>query len=148
MFYQLFSLLGQPNWHLKLTITIRYTLCVGGCECEREYCYYLVTKWCPTLCDSMHCSLRGSSVEGTSQTRILEWVAMSSSRGSSQPRNQTWVLCIAGRFFTIWAKIHRKCSINMPWMDEWSASGAAGDIHSTCLPNTLSPLSSNGFSFT
>ena len=44
-----------------------------------------------------------SSVHGILQARILEWVAISSSRGSSQPRDQTQVSCIAGRFFTIWA---------------------------------------------
>ena len=46
---------------------------------------------CLTLCNPMDCSLPGSSVHGISQARILEWVAMSSSRGSSQPRNQTCV---------------------------------------------------------
>ena len=40
---------------------------------------------------------------GILQARILEWVAMPYSRGSSQPRDQTHVSCIAGRFFTIWA---------------------------------------------
>ena len=40
---------------------------------------------------------------GILQARILEWVAMPSSKGSSQPRNRTWVSCIAGRFFTSWA---------------------------------------------
>ena len=45
----------------------------------------------------------GSSEDGILQARILEWVAISSSRGSSQPRNRTWVSCIAGRFFTDWA---------------------------------------------
>ena len=42
-----------------------------------------------TLCDPMDCSLLDSSVHRILQARILEWVAMSSSRGSSQPRNQT-----------------------------------------------------------
>ena len=56
---------------------------------------------CPTLCDHMDHSPPGSSVHGILQTRILEWVAISSSRGSSQPRDQTQVCCIAGRFFTI-----------------------------------------------
>ena len=42
-----------------------------------------------TLCDPMDCSPPGSSVHGILQTRILEWVAMLSSRGSSQPRDQT-----------------------------------------------------------
>ena len=45
-------------------------------------------------CDPMDCSLPGSSVHGILQTRILKWAAISFSRGSSQPRNQTWVSCI------------------------------------------------------
>ena len=64
----------------------------------------LVTKSCPTFCDLMDCSLPGSSVHGILQARILlEWVAISFSRGSSWPRNWTRVSCIAGRFFTSWA---------------------------------------------
>ena len=51
-------------------------------------------------CESMDSSLPGSSVHGILQVRILEWVAISFSRGSSQPRNRTRVSCIAGRFFT------------------------------------------------
>ena len=54
-------------------------------------------------CDPMDYSLPGFSVHRILQARILEWVAISFSRGSSQPRNQTWVSCIAGRFFTDWA---------------------------------------------
>ena len=46
---------------------------------------------CPTLCDPRDYSLPGSSVYGIFQARILEWVAMTSSRGSSWPRDQTWV---------------------------------------------------------
>ena len=44
----------------------------------------------------------GYTVHGILQARILEWVAFAFSRGSSQPRDQTSVSCIAGRFFTIW----------------------------------------------
>ena len=51
----------------------------------------------------MDCSLPGSSVHGILQARILEWVAMPFSRGSSQPRDWTQVYCIAGEFLTIWA---------------------------------------------
>ena len=51
----------------------------------------------------MDYSPQGSSVHGISQARILEWVAISFSRGSSWPRNWTYVSCIARRFFTIWA---------------------------------------------
>ena len=55
---------------------------------------------CPALCDPMDCSPPGSSVHGILQARILEWVAMPSSRGSSRPRDRTRVSCIAGGFFT------------------------------------------------
>ena len=58
---------------------------------------------CPTLCDSMNCSLPGSSVHGILQARILEWVAVPFSRGASQLRDQIQVSCVEGRFFTIWA---------------------------------------------
>ena len=50
---------------------------------------------CPTLCSPMDCSLSGSSVHGIFQARILEWVAMPSSRGSSQPRDWTSVSCVS-----------------------------------------------------
>ena len=59
----------------------------------------LVTQLCPTLCDPMDCSPPGSSVQGISQARILEWIAISFSRRSSQPRDQTWVSGITGRLF-------------------------------------------------
>ena len=62
-----------------------------------------VAQSCPTLCDPMDCKLPASSVRGIFQARVLEWVAISFSRGSSQPRDQTQVSCIAGRCFTIWA---------------------------------------------
>ena len=58
---------------------------------------------CSGLESSMDCSLPGFSIHGIFQARVLEWVAISFSRGSSQPRNQTWVSCIAGRHFTLWA---------------------------------------------
>ena len=59
---------------------------------------------CPTLCDPMDCSPPGSTVHGILQARILEWVAMPSSRGSSHSRDGTCVSCIAGRFFTMYQK--------------------------------------------
>ena len=63
----------------------------------------LVTQSCLTLCHPMECSLPGSSVHGISQARILEWIAIPFSRGSFQPRDQTWLSQVAGRFFNIWA---------------------------------------------
>ena len=62
-----------------------------------------VAQSCPTLCDPMDCSPTGSSIHGIFQARVLEWVAISFSRGSSWPRDWTRVSCIAGRCFTIWA---------------------------------------------
>ena len=62
-----------------------------------------VPQSCPTLCDPMDWSLSGSSINGIFQSRVLEGVAMPSSRGSSQLRDQTQVSHIAGRCFTIWA---------------------------------------------
>ena len=60
----------------------------------------LVTKCgCPTLCDTMNCSPPGSSVYEISQARILEWVAISFSGESSQPRDWTHISYITGRFF-------------------------------------------------
>ena len=61
----------------------------------------LVAQLCPALCDPMDCSPPGSSAHGILQARILEWVVISFSRGSSQPSDQTQVSRIAGRFFTI-----------------------------------------------
>ena len=69
----------------------------------------LVTQSCPTLCDPIDCSPTGSSVHEILQARILEWVAIPFSRGSSHPKDWTQVSRIAGGFFTSWAT--RKLSI-------------------------------------
>jgi len=60
-----------------------------------------VAQSCPTLCNPMDCRLPGSSDLRIFQARILEWVAILFSRGSSQPRDQTQVSRIAGSLFTI-----------------------------------------------
>ena len=62
-----------------------------------------VARSCPTLCDPTDCSLPGSSIHGIFQARVLEWVSISFSRGSSWPRGWTQVSHIVGRCFTIWA---------------------------------------------
>ena len=63
----------------------------------------LVTQSCSTHCDPIDCSPPGSCVHGILQARILEWVATFSSRGSSWPKDWTWVSCTAGRVFNNWA---------------------------------------------
>ena len=71
---------------------------------DKEDVLVLATQSCPTLCNHMDCSPPGSSVHGIFQARILEWVAISFSRGLSWPRDWTWVSCTAGRLFTDWAE--------------------------------------------
>ena len=68
-------------------------VCVCVCVCS-------VPQLCQTFCDFLDCRPPGSSVYGILQARILEWVTILFSRGSSQPRDQTHVSCSAGRFLT------------------------------------------------
>ena len=76
-----------------------------------------VAQSCPTLCDPMDCSLPGSSVHGILQARVLEWVAISFSRRSPQPRDRPRVSHIMGRCFTIWAtREDSKESQHRPWV--------------------------------
>ena len=66
-------------------------------------CYAKSFHLCLTLCDPTDCSPPGSSDHGILQARILKWVAMPSSRGSSQPRDKTilsYISCMKRRFFT------------------------------------------------
>ena len=76
-----------------------HTFCIVAVDICHYYCC-LVTKPRLALWDPMDCSLPGSSVCCILQARLLEWVALFFSRGSSQPRDWTYVSCIAGRFFT------------------------------------------------
>ena len=69
------------------------------------FCCCSVAKSCPILCDPRYCSPPGSSVHSVFQARILEWVVISFSRGSSWTRDQTCVSCIEGGFFTVWAQM-------------------------------------------
>ena len=72
-----------------------------------------VTQLCPTLCDPMDCSLPGSSIHEIFQARILEWVTISFSRRSSQPRDWTQVFRMVGRHFTVWAT--KEVFIGLQW---------------------------------
>ena len=77
-----------------------------------------VTQLYLTPCEPIDCSLPGSSVHGIVQARVLEWVAISFSRGSSWPRDWTWVSRIVDRCFTIWAT--RKVSLYRSWVHKYS----------------------------
>ena len=101
-------------------------------------CYYcLVTKLCPTLCDPMDCSPPGPSVHGISQTRILEWVAISFSRASSRPRDGTRVSCIGRQILYSWV------SREAPWWNEEGSysSHPSWALGRPCVPGALGKLS-------
>ena len=95
-----------------------------------------VAQSCPTLCDPMDCSLPGSSVHGIFQAIVLEWIAISFSRRSSQPRDRTRVSRIVDRCFTVWAtrevknkqscvpiKLYKKKKKNLSVGLIWQAEG-------------------------
>ena len=63
----------------------------------------LITQSCTTLCNPLGCITLGSSVHRILQARMLEWVDIPFSRGSSPPWGWIQVSCIASKFFTIWA---------------------------------------------
>ena len=79
---------GRMNWKVGIDIYMLLILYINSYQ---------------TLWDTVDYSPLDSSVYGILQARILEGVAISFCRGSSWPRDPTQVVCIAGRFFTVWA---------------------------------------------
>ena len=74
-----------------------------GLKWTKTWADYLEVKWLSRvqLFATPDCSLPGSSIHGILQAIILEWVAISFSRGSSRPRDRTWVSRVTGRRFTV-----------------------------------------------
>ena len=123
-----------------------------------------LTQLCPTLCNPVDCSPPGSFVCGILQARLLEWIAILCSRGSSPPRDRSWVSIIAGRFFTLWAT--GKTGVNWPLVPVlgslilWWGRGGWGSVASwewfcdfvtrpspvvfVCVRSELSPTCENG----
>ena len=100
----------QGHWHCNSIFTYENTLHV---HVALSVSVYLVTQSYLTLSDPMDSNLPGSSVHVILQVRILEWVAIPFSRGSSQLRDWIQVSCIlVGRFLTFWAtrEAHLVCS--------------------------------------
>ena len=94
---------GEVKYH-----SFHNTYQVWYCGCDLVQTEVKQRKWSHSVvsnsfCNCMDCSLQGSSIHEIFQARILEWVAISISRGSSQPRCRTWVSCTGGRRFTVWA---------------------------------------------
>ena len=103
---------SQPrDWTQVSCIAGRFFTIGATSEAQIIQVKMLVTQSCLTLCDPMDCSPPVFSVLEIFQARILEWVAIPFSRGSSWPRYQTWVSHTAGRFFTIWATKQNKFSL-------------------------------------
>ena len=86
------------------------------------------------LCDPMDCSLSGSSVHWILQARTLQWVAFPFSKGSSGPRDWTWVSCIAGRFFNhlshqgIPTSLWYEVIFHVLWRRNWSYLGSGTSV--------------------
>ena len=101
---------GDQEWKSSLIHLTHFghPQCLPYRGAERESSSILkwseVTQSCPTLCNPMDCSLPGSSLHGSLQARILEWVAITFSRWSSRLRDRTQVSCTAGRRFNLWER--------------------------------------------
>ena len=120
-----FSMIQQmlTIWSL-VPMPLQNATCTFGIS-EFTYCWSLAwrslsteLKWKSLSHAPTGCSPWGSSVRGILQARILEWVTISFSRGSSQPRDQTQFSCITGRFFTIWATKKALISISLRSVSE------------------------------
>ena len=128
--FQVSCIVFQPQ-------TLRHQSSSGWCVC-------LVAKLCPTLCDPMDCS---PTVHGISQARVLEWVAISFSSGSSQPRDGTHVSCIAGESFTAEplgkpqaGGMHTNITMKMILFKCVSLSMVTGHTHKHCLNQPRLPF--------
>ena len=111
---------------------------LGGKSQAQRYIWYVCVSCSHAqslshvrLCDPLDCSPPGSSVHRISQARILEWVAISFSRESPQPRDQTRVSCIASRFFTCWAirKVPLVSQVCLTLFDRIDCSGPGSSVH-------------------
>ena len=107
----------HSSWSVDLMLQEQFDFQKWGCQSLIPF--FLVTnirkgkerkvaQLCPTLCAPVDCSLPGSSVHGISQARILEWVAIFFSQGSSWPRDWTYISCIAGGFCTAEPLSHKR----------------------------------------
>ena len=94
------KLTGDLYW---LFFSLTFNWSIVDLQCCVSSCLRLVTQLCPTLCDPWTVAIQAPLSMGILQARIPEWVAVFSSRESSQPKGQTQVSHTAGRFFTVWA---------------------------------------------
>ena len=131
-FIVLFALLLQSGPELEISLTYAcvhtHTHTQTHTHTHTHMCVHAQSlQLCLNICDPMDCSPPGSSVHGILQTRILKWVAMLSSRGSSQPNDQMSLMspALAGRFFTT--------STTWEAQHSWSVSQFSRSVVSNCL---------------
>ena len=124
---------ASPSLAAKNIINLISVLTIWWCSCVESslvllgegVCYDQCVQSCPTLCDPRDCSLPGSPVPGIPQARILKWVAISSCRRSSRPRDGTrlyrllhwqaelFTLVPPGKLYIIWAEISWKICLQI-----------------------------------
>ena len=101
---------NETNWAVKTFVERKVKERKKESEVAQSY---------PTVCNPVDCSLPGSSVHGILQARTLEWVTISSSRGSSRPRDWNCVSCTAGVFFTTEPSgKHKNVHFSQSWSTE------------------------------
>ena len=132
------------NWFCWRLLSARW-----GCTC-------LVAQPSLTLCIPMDCSPLDSSVHGISQARILEWVAISSSRGSSPPRDRTWIFCVSwigGQILSHWATHEAQDGVTdlifeFIWLHSHSSLDSVhSSVHSKCSFKSLAQLLKNSLAW-
>ena len=114
---------------------------------ENEVLSFIIMCVCMCVCvslsvmsDSLWLFATPWTVHGIFQARILKWVAILFSRGSSRPRNRTWVSCIAGRFFTIWPtrEVIRRIrevknkNFELGWISVWNRAKTRDSVKYSC----------------
>ena len=123
---------SRPQW------TAKHLPCLGQPPYQR-FVVFLAHKSRLSLCNAMDCSPPGYSVHEISQARILEWVAISFSRGSSQPRDFTHVSCIGRQILYHWATwealSESKCQQCLDW-ETWNFIPKM-NLQKTSIPHQL-----------
>ena len=124
----------SSSFHITNIQIIQNLNWISWLESESEKNESEVTQSCPTLCDPVDCSLPGSSVPGIFQATVLKWIAISFSRGSSQPRDQTRVPPprVVDRRFPVWAT-------RVGEHDLWLAAKSLQSCPTLCDPIDGSP---------
>ena len=121
--------------NLYLTDTVPWSVCMYVCA--------QLLQSCPTLCNPIHCSPPGSSVHGILQTRILEWVAMPSSRGSSQLRDRThvsyWVCALHPLSCNRWAHVPQLLRPVPPRASKSQLLSPYATTTEACVPRACAP---------